>query len=142
VIGSFRRRAIVAITAATILWPLAHLVLVARFGVDPWELFGWAMYSQPAPRVSVRVDVERGGEKGPLRAMGELRGQLRDWARRRSTLGRLASPDPLAGRIFASDPTIDAAVVVVRRLELDRKTGYLIDRDETLRIAREQPSSP
>ena len=29
------------------LWPLAHRALVVRYRVDPWRLFGWAMYCTP-----------------------------------------------------------------------------------------------
>lgn len=110
-----RRRALLGLTIGVILWPIVHLGLVARAGIDAWELFGWAMYSRPEARVQVRVDVERDGTHEPLRAMGALRRQIERYARDRSTLGRLASPADLLEAVFASDPSIEAMELVRRR---------------------------
>ncbi len=29
-------------------WPLAHRTLVVRHGINPWKLYGWAMYCMPS----------------------------------------------------------------------------------------------
>jgi hypothetical protein len=134
-----RRRALLGLTIGVILWPIVHLGLVARAGIDAWELFGWAMYSRPEARVQVRVDVERGGTREPLRAMGALRRQIERYARDRSTLGRLASPADLLEAVFASDASIEAIELVRRRVELDRGTAMLVAQEEHERYLR--PSS-
>lgn len=135
--GSPRQRIMRGVVLFVALWPFAHLGLVARYEIDPWEFFGWAMYSQPAARVQIRVDVERDGTRKGLRAMGALREAIREQARRRTALGRLASHDPLARRVLQSDPGIDAAWIVERRVYLDEETARLAgDERETLFIKR------
>jgi len=134
--GRGRRRVMAAIVSFVLVWPLAHASLVARYGIDPWELFGWSMYALPAARVQVRVDVERGGETDPLRAMGERRKRVQAFARRRTALGSLASAEPLARSLLAEDPTIDAVIVVTREIVLDRVSTRLVARDEQHRFAR------
>jgi hypothetical protein len=124
-----------------LLWPIAHAGMVARFGIDPWELFGWSMYATPPARVQIRVDVERGGETKPLRAMGNLRRQVRDFARRRTALGSLAPTESLARTILETDPTIDATTISIREIRLDPVTTRLVSRDEAHRHEREPDDS-
>ena len=131
-----RRRLLLGLTLATVLWPLAHLGLVSQMRIDAWELFGWAMYSRPEARVQVRVDVEREGRLAPLRAMGPLRREVERHARRCTILGRLASPDALLDAVFASDPSIEAVVIARRTIELDRETARLVANDEHERHPR------
>ena len=134
--GVVRRRAMAGVVGFVLLWPLFHMALVARAHVDPWEFFGWAMYSKPAVRLQIRVEVDRAGEIQPLRAMGELRSRVKHFARRRSTLGSLASPDELIAAIFDSDETIDAIEIVLREIELERESGTLVARDHPHRFER------
>lgn len=135
--GSIRQRVMMAIVVFVLVWPLVHLGLVARYRLDPWEFFGWSMYALPAARVQVSVEVERGGEVFPLRAMGEMRRRVRNFARRRTALGSLASTEPLAREIFAGDSTIDAVIIVTRAIELDRESTLLVARDVTHRHERD-----
>jgi len=127
------------IVALVLFWPLIHLGLVAQARVDPWEFFGWAMYSKPAARVQVRVEVERDGVVKPLRAMGEMRRRVRAFARERTALGSLASPAVLLRSIFESDETIEAVVITLRDIQLDLDSAYLVAEDERLRFARPLP---
>lgn len=139
-----------AVAALAVLWPVAHLVWVARMDVDPWEFFGWAMYSRPAARVQVRVEVERsagepgsqGGAAVPLRAMGALRREIEGFARRRSTLGRHADGEDLRAAVFASDPSIEAVTIVLRDVRLDLDSAHLVGHVESHRTLRsEQPDA-
>lgn len=134
--GAGRRRVMLGITLAVVLWPIVHLGLVARADIDAWELFGWAMYSRPEARVQVRVDVERVGAREPLRAMGDLRRRIEQYARARTSLGRLASPEALLEAVFASDPTIDAIVIVLRDVMLEHDSAHLVAHEEQIRVAR------
>lgn len=135
--GRIRRRLLGAITLGVLVWPAVHLGLVARYGIDPWELFGWAMYARPPARVQVAVEVERGGVTRPWRPMGADRRRLEAFARRRTALGRLASPEPLAGHVFAADAAIDAVTIVLRSVELDPGTARLVARTQRRRFERE-----
>ena len=126
--GSTRRRLMLAMVAFVLVWPIAHVGLVARYQLDPWEFFGWSMYALPAARVQVLVEVERGGEKHPLRAMGEMRRRVQYFARRRTALGLLVPTESLAREIFATDSTIDAVIIVTREITLDRDTTLLVGR--------------
>lgn len=137
--GSSRRRAMLAIIVFVLLWPVAHASLVARHGLDPWEFFGWAMYSLPAARVQVRVEVERDGETRPLRAMGEMRRRVRSFARRRTALGAFAPTESLAREIFAEDATIDAVIIVTREITLDPESSLLVGHDTKHRHERDRP---
>lgn len=124
------------LTAFVLLWPIAQAVLVARYHVDPWELFGWSMYSRPAARVQVKVEAERDGTVAPLRAMGEQRRLIVDFARRRTALGELAPSDRLAETILHGDPELDALRITTREILLDRKTASLVARDQIHRYTR------
>jgi hypothetical protein len=131
-----RRTAMAGIVALVLFWPLAHMGLVAQAHIDPWEFFGWAMYSKPATRVQVRVEVERGGEVKPLRAMGEMRRRVRDFARARTALGSFASPTDLLAAIFESDGTIETVGIVLRDIRLDLDSAILVGVEERLRFDR------
>ena len=128
--GSLRRRSMAAIVLFTLVWPVAHAGLVARYRVDAWELFGWSMYALPAARVQVRVEVERGGETEPLPIRGETRKKLRAFARRRTALGAFAPTATLASTLFEADPSIEALTVVTREIRLDPETTRLVAHDE------------
>jgi len=134
--GSLRRRIMLAIVAFVLVWPVAHAGLVARYRIDPWELFGWSMYALPAARVQVRVEVERAGERTPLRAMGELRQRVKSFALRSTTLGSFAPTSSLAREIFADDSSIDAVIIVTREILLDRETTHFVAHDERHRHER------
>jgi hypothetical protein len=130
-----------AIVVFVLVWPLAHIGLVARYRLDPWEFFAWSMYAVPAARVQVRVEVERDGEVFPLRAMGEVRRQVRSFARRRTALGRLAPTESLAREIFAGDSTVDAVIIETREVVLDRISTVLVTRDVQHRHERDRSSN-
>jgi hypothetical protein len=120
--GTLARRSLLLLLVAAAIWPLIHHMLVLRYDVDPWELFGWSMYAVPAARVAVAIDLERGDEVEPLRPLGELFARVRVFARRRSALGALASSESLARELLADDAQLDAVVVTTRSLVLDPQT--------------------
>jgi hypothetical protein len=124
------------IVACVLLWPLVHATLVARFRIDPWELFGWSMYALPAARVQVGVEVERDGESMPLFATLEQRRRIRDFARRRTALGELASSASLAREILAEDDSLQAVVVRMREIRLDLYSARIVAHEEQERYAR------
>lgn len=131
-----RRNSMLAVVLLVLVWPVVHLGLVALTRVDAWEFFGWAMYSKPATRVQIRVEVERGGQAKPLRAMGELRRRVEEYARARTALGDFSSPADLLAATFASDASIESVVIIERDVQLDLDSAILIAKDEWLRFER------
>ena len=47
--------ALVTVPAMLAVWPAAHYFVVDALSLSPWNYFGWAMYTVPGPRGSVRV---------------------------------------------------------------------------------------
>lgn len=92
-----------------VVWPVFHRVLVLRYDVDPWKLFGFAMYCTPH---SVAVDlIDRSGPRPREILREELPLSLRDdydrFVARRATLGALQSPDPFARKLLEAMPGIE-----------------------------------
>ena len=122
-----KRRIVKVLLVALALWPLAHFALVLRFGVDPWKLFGWAMYSVPGAMKTVRViELSRdGGAREVTRAVqGEAVWRVVSRYRvLRQSLGDLASPEATARRILALRPDWEGVALPVLSLALDRETA-------------------
>jgi hypothetical protein len=131
-----RRRCLCVALAAAALWPAIHHVLARTVETDPWKLFGWSMYAAPPGRVQVRIDGVDSDGRRPLPLFGELAEARDAFAGRRASLGRLARPDVVAERVLASDPDLEAVVVVVRRFGLDPETARLFHEDLESRHTR------
>ena len=97
------------------LWPLVHRPLVLWLDVDPWKLFGFAMYCTPH-HVSVDL-IDRGAvpprEILPTELPPALRAELAHFIARRTTLGRLVSPDALGRDVRAALPGVERLVVAI-----------------------------
>ncbi len=132
-----KRRVVAALLLAVGLWPGLHYALASRYGFDPWELFGWAMYALPNARVEVGVLRRVDGQSEPLFATGETLERMREFSRRRATLGRFVSTERFARRFLAEDPELDAVEVLLRTWFLDPETALLDYRDERLVYVRQ-----
>ena len=127
-----KRRIVAAGLLLFALWPPVHFALVRRYDVDPWKLFGFAMYSVPGAMRTVRiVGIEA---DGTLRLLDfrayppELERRVTAWRTRRSGLGRLASGAPLARALLSERPQWDGVVIAVIDLALDRESARLVAR--------------
>lgn len=126
-------RTIALILVAVAAWPIAHRVLVARFEVDPWELFGWGMYATPSPQVQVRLEQLYEGRSLIVRPSDATLKVLNEFAQRRTRLGRFVSLDSTAEEILALEPQMEGVALLVRRWSLDQETarfGYTETRHE------------
>lgn len=127
-------------------WPLIHRGLVWRYDVDPWKLFGFAMYAVPGPMKTVRVfPVSEDGRGRMLDferyAPAEQRA-VDQFRQRRRALGRLASMEPLGHRMLELHPDWEGATIAVVTLALDPETARLQTRvrEQTLwRSGRVEP---
>ena len=123
-----KRRLTAFFILAFALWPAVHYGLVLRFDVDPWKLFGWAMYSVPGSMKTVRlaaltdksmVVIEPGSySERERRAVT----RYTEWQR---GVGRLAGPEPLLEAFFEERPQLGALVVALATLKLDRESARL-----------------
>ena len=124
-----KRTAIVALLAAVALWPLAHRALVARYGIDPWKLGGFAMYATPNLPVLVAA-------VGTIASGGTIRIEettLPVWVRRdldrfrveRAALGTLRDPEDVGRMLLAARPDVASVGILIQRTTLDPATATI-----------------
>ena len=123
-----KRRSVGILLVLLAVWPLVQHVLVRTLGVDPWRLFGFAMYSVPGSMKTVRVvEVSRAGRHTALKTSQyspEEQHAVDVFRIRRQGLGRLASGDDLAVTMLARHPDWEGVALPVLSLELDPKTAF------------------
>jgi hypothetical protein len=141
-----KRRALGVFLLLFALWPLGHFALARRYEIDPWKLFGWAMYCAPGPMKTVRV-VGLGPQRelrrfDMRRYTPEERALVDGFRERRRALGRLARPEALARGMLALHPELEGVVVAVFALELDRETARLRSTAEQSTHWRDGRSEP
>jgi hypothetical protein len=128
-----KRNAVLALLACAGLWPLGHRVLVARAGVDPWKLAGFAMYATPSLPVLVAIFVPRDGrlvlvDEATLPAAARER--LDRFRAERLALGRLREPEDVARALLAARPDAGGVMIVVQRTDLDPRTARTTSSEE------------
>ena len=110
-----RNKARVALTVLLLVavWPLAHRALVARYGVSPWKLYGFAMYCMPSFESELLYLATPKGKEDrtphPTRFPIEFEGAaeaLESYQAMEFGLGRLASTDGLAELLFEANPAV------------------------------------
>ena len=109
------------------LWPLAQHALVRTQGVDPWRLFGWAMYCVPGPMKTVRVvEVSRDGRfqvLDPERYDAAGQHAVDVFRIRRQGLGHLETGDDLAAHMLERHPEWEGVALPVLTLSLERSSA-------------------
>jgi hypothetical protein len=124
-----RRRAVAGVLVALAAWPVFHGALVARYEVDPWKLFGWAMYAVP-PIVETDVSVFEKLAPGwrplhPGRLDEDERAALSLFLARHRALGVLAKPEAFARAYLSRRPEVSALALEVALTTLDRESARL-----------------
>ena len=128
-----KRRAVAALLAFAALWPFAQRALVARYGIDPWKLAGFAMYATPSMPVLVALFVPEGGRLALVDETSldpALRARLDRFRAERLALGRLREPEDLARAFLAARPAATGVVVSVQRTDLDPATARMHSANE------------
>ncbi len=121
-----KRRVVLAVVLAVAIWPGFHFALTARTHFNPWELFGWAMYSLPEVRFDMGLERrDRGGKWRSFVPKGADLEAYFHFGQRRANLGELASLEPLSEILLARHPQWAAVAVIERRWHLDRRTACL-----------------
>ena len=125
-----RRRGVGALLIGLALWPFAHAIGVARYEIDAWKFFGWAMYAVPpivATESSVKARTGRDWRTVDDSHLTRSEGAaLNRFLVRHRALGRLERPDRFARAYLARRTDIDELLVEVSLTRLDRKSGRLM----------------
>ena len=116
------------------LWPVVHMVLVARYDLSPWKLAGWGMYAAPRPNYR-GMGIYGYGPDGVRRRLSAPTAEIADEAgrflERYRWLRQLTAPDTLAARVRARHPEWTRLEIVVYRTHVDPDTGMVVMKEYT-----------
>ena len=134
-----KRNVAVSLLLFALLWPFAQRTLVARFGMDPWKLAGFAMYAAPSLPVLVAVFVPLDGRLvlvDEATLPDPVRARLDRFRVERLALGRLREPEDVARALLAARPDASGVMIVVQRTDLDRRSARMVSADEVFSYDR------
>ena len=142
---SHKRHVVSALLVAMLLWPIAQRALVSAYDVSPWKLFGWAMYTVPKPDRATMMTLST--PEGDRRLIAtslapEVRDTLRAYHGLWGHVGRLASPEPLACKVFAEHPGATALTLVLSKTGLIDGAVHVTRRDTRLVLEPDMLSCP
>jgi len=138
-LSALRRSVVHAGLIVFALWPAVHIGLVKTWGVNPWKLAGWGMYSAPQIPAELRISCFTPDEVGvyPLRVLApELEATRHAFLRARLGLGSLARPTGLARALLDHYPAIDGVSIEVAQPVLNPRTGVIAERTTTYEYRR------
>lgn len=122
---------VIGILIVSTVWPAAHFFVVRRLNLNPWNWFGWAMYTQPAKRLVVRAYSPEGTSVSSQ--LGTVTQAQRDaimrayrpWSLRHLELGEFDDPDEFARAILGVFRNWASVRVVVQRFALDPESACI-----------------
>lgn len=122
------RNAIVALLLFVALWPFAHRMLVARYGIDPWKLGAFAMYATPnLPVLVAAVGTTAAGttliDESTLPVW--VRRDLDRFRVERAALGTLRDPEAIGRALLAARPDVTSVGILIQRSTLDPTTATI-----------------
>lgn len=124
-----KRNAVVALLLAVALWPLAHRMLVARYGIDPWKLGAYAMYATPnLPVLVAAVGTTPAGDtvlidEAALPAWVRVR--LDRFRVERGALGTLRDTADVGALLLAARPDLASVGILIQSSRLDAATARI-----------------
>ena len=140
-----KRRVLVALVVALGLWPLLHIGVVRVFDLNPWNWYGWAMYTQPNGHVEATARSFAGeqftGAGLPAARRDEVQRAFFAWSVRRLTVDP-PPPDAFARALLAAQPGWEGVEIEVRRIGLERSSATVqVLHRATYRYPRDGASS-
>lgn len=118
---STKKTIVVSTLLVLMLWPPLHRALVARYELDPWKLFGWAMYCTQfriAYQLDTQPNIDWGGDK-------RLRRPLNFMSQRHRIYGNLYSHEQFARELFDLNPQVNRVDIGIQRVGIDSTTAKL-----------------
>ena len=107
-------------------WPILQIGLASRYGMSPWKLGAWGMYTVPDVRSATRIFAPRLG----LLALKDMTPRVREaviaYHQRWRILGRLASPRQALLFILDDFPKLNHLKLVSERLRLDPRSSRIV----------------
>ncbi|AGP41611.1 hypothetical protein BE04_19710 [Sorangium cellulosum] len=121
------QRRFTAILAFLVLWPPVHFALARTLDVNPWKLFGLAMYANVhETKVELwdetREPAVRLEHESLSPATKKVVGDLTYW---RGTLGRFVDVAPFAARMLKENPGVERLLIRLGVQRLDTATSKL-----------------
>lgn len=108
-------------------WPVLQHALVRVYGVDPWRLGAWGMYSVPGPMKTLRVVALRDDAEPQLlnheAYPPEVERLVTTYRWRKQALGELVSADRLAEALLAMHANWDGVALPMLTLALDPESA-------------------
>lgn len=124
-----KKRVVVVLLLVLACWPLVHRALVARYDLNPWKFFGFAMYCVPTLQPQVRLHVDYGGRLETLDDsaphFAQLRSEVLRFKHQRGIWGDLATPERVAEALFEVLTQAKAVEVEVIDPHLDSKSATI-----------------
>ncbi len=106
--------AVTLLLIAFTLWPIVHYAVATGYFVNPWRLFGWAMYCIPIYKPQVRFFTLEGDQRLEIAYPRGSRDNALAYQRflsARPHLGTLLQPEGLAEVFFREYPELDQVIV-------------------------------
>ena len=106
--------AVALLLIAFTLWPIAHHVVAKRYFVNPWRLFGWAMYCVPIYQPQLRFFTHHDGRRLEIAYPRTSRDNVLAYEHflgHRAQLGMLIEPVELGQVFFRQYPDLDQVTV-------------------------------
>lgn len=128
---AIKRRVALAILAFSTIWPAAHYFVVERFNLNPWNWFGWAMYTQPSERILAYPFSPDGKPiSSQLSSLTKyqqdsIMAAYRPWSLNHLELGDFDDPDEFAYAILDAFKTWDSVRIEVVRYGLERESASI-----------------
>lgn len=106
--------AVAVLLVAFTLWPIVHHAVAKSYFVNPWRLFGWAMYCVPIYQPKLRFFTTRDDQRLEIAYPRVSRDNALSYDRflaHRAQLGMLVEPDALGETFFRQYPQLDRVTV-------------------------------
>jgi hypothetical protein len=120
-------RRFTAILAFLVMWPLVQHALARTTTINPWKLFGLAMYSTT---YLIKVELWDETREPPVLLDGEAlnpgtRKAIKELRRWRGTFGEVVDVAPFAAPMLKENPNVEQLMIRFGVQRLDRATSKL-----------------
>lgn len=133
-----QRKVLAIILMMISVWPAYHYYLVHNFDLNPWKMFGFAMYCTTRAYQFEKYDTT-GGRIRPINEellTKSTVNSIERYALLRKDLGQLYEPDGIVKQMFDELPRTRAMAIIISTLWLDGSTGKIKKKYRVYRYAK------